>query len=106
MKKLLALAAVALLTATPALAGVITDTLPPSDSPLGALIFLWLLLIPLGFYLLPAIIGFGRQHQHRVPILLVNLFLGWTLIGWVAALVWSAMPVNNPKLPPPLPFHN
>jgi hypothetical protein len=101
MKKLIPLTAVALLTATPALADV-----PASDTFFGGLIFLWLTIIGICLYGLPAIIGFGRQHQHRVPILLTNLFLGWTLIGWVAALVWSAMPVSNPKLPPPLPFQS
>jgi hypothetical protein len=31
--------------------------------------------------------GLGRHP-------LLNLFLGWTLIGWVAALVWSVMPIK------------
>jgi hypothetical protein len=86
------------LTATPALAASGSD-----GDPVAALIIVG---VTLGGYFLPAIIAFGRQHQHRVPILLTNLFLGWTLIGWVAALVWSAMPVSNPKLPPPLPFQS
>jgi hypothetical protein len=50
-------------------------------------------------YLLPAIVADERKHQHRVPILLLNLFLGWTLLGWVGALVWATMPVSPPKLP-------
>jgi hypothetical protein len=44
-------------------------------------------------YILPAFIAERRKHQHKTPILILNLFLGWTLIGWVAALVWAAMPV-------------
>jgi hypothetical protein len=96
LKKLITLTAVALLTATPALAAV-----PDSDSAAGGLLFLWLTGVGLCFYFLPAIIGFGRKHQHRVPILLLNLFFGWTFIGWVAALIWSAMPVTGqpPRLP-------
>ena len=91
------LGAAILLTATPAFAG----TNEPSIA--GGFVFLWLTILSLCLYFLPAIIAFGRQHQHRVPILLVNLFLGWTLIGWVAALVWSAMPVTVTNRPPPLP---
>jgi len=30
-----------------------------------------------------------RNHPQKNPILIVNIFLGWTLIGWVAALAWS-----------------
>jgi hypothetical protein len=41
-------------------------------------------------YWLPAINGFHRKHRNAVPILLVNLFFGWTFIGWVVALIWSA----------------
>ena len=80
MKKLFPLAAALLLAATPAFAGVVTETLPPSDSPAGFLIFLWLCGIGLCIYMLPTIIAFGRAHQHRVPILLLNLFFGWSLI--------------------------
>jgi Superinfection immunity protein len=41
-------------------------------------------------HFLPTIIAFRRNHHNRVAIFLVNLFLGWTVLGWVAALVWSA----------------
>jgi hypothetical protein len=41
------------------------------------------------FYFLPAIIGFARSKRDRLSIFLLNLFLGWTLIGWVVALVWA-----------------
>jgi hypothetical protein len=47
-------------------------------------------ILSFGFYLLPSIIAFKRGHHQRVAVLLVNIFAGWTFIGWVAALVWSA----------------
>jgi hypothetical protein len=56
---------------------------------------LFLLLTCLALYFLPTIIALVRDHQHLVPILLVNLFLGWTFLGWVVALVWAAMPVKR-----------
>jgi hypothetical protein len=41
-------------------------------------------------YFLPGLIAFKRDHQNAASIMLLNLFLGWTLLGWVGALVWSA----------------
>lgn len=41
------------------------------------------------FYLLPAFLAYQRAHPQRHAIFLINLFLGWTAIGWIAALVWS-----------------
>jgi hypothetical protein len=50
---------------------------------LGAMLGLFL-------YLLPAFIAYQRSHAHRHAILVLNIFVGWTFIGWVGALVWSA----------------
>lgn len=40
-------------------------------------------------YFLPAIVAFARSKRDAVSILVPNLFLGWTMIGWVIALVWA-----------------
>ena len=48
-----------------------------------------LLLIGPLVYFLPSIIAFRRKHRNRVAILVINIFLGFTGIGWVAALVWA-----------------
>jgi Superinfection immunity protein len=40
-------------------------------------------------YFLPSIIALARSKRDIVGILLLNLFLGWTMIGWVVALVWA-----------------
>jgi hypothetical protein len=40
-------------------------------------------------YFVPAVIAGMRNHQNGGAIFALNLLLGWTLIGWVAALVWS-----------------
>lgn len=42
------------------------------------------------FYLLPAFIAYQRWHANRHAILVINLFLGWSIIGWLGALIWSA----------------
>ena len=50
-----------------------------------------LLIITLIFavYFLPALIAFSRQHKNKIAIFLLNLLLGWTVLGWVGSLVWS-----------------
>jgi hypothetical protein len=40
-------------------------------------------------YLLPFLIAKGRRLSNRWSIFLINLFFGWTLIGWVACLSWA-----------------
>lgn len=41
-------------------------------------------------YFLPAIIAESRRHHNKGAIIVLNLLLGWTFVGWVAALVWAA----------------
>ena len=44
----------------------------------------------MGFmYFIPSIVASRRKHPNSTPIMVLNLFLGWTVIGWVAALIWS-----------------
>ena len=47
-------------------------------------------------YFLPAFIAFRRKHHNRFAILALNLLLGWTFLGWVAALIWSLTAVTHP----------
>lgn len=49
-----------------------------------------------GFYLLPTAIAFTRSRTNTLPIFAVNLLLGWSIVGWVWALVWSIM--QDPKV--------
>lgn len=39
-------------------------------------------------YFVPTLIALLRGHKNSGPILLVNLILGLTLVGWFVALVW------------------
>ena len=56
-----------------------------------ALLFV-LLLVPT--YFLPMLVAVARSHCDARAITLLNMVLGWTLVGWVVALVWAA---TNPK---------
>lgn len=50
-------------------------------------------LLPL--YVLPTILAWKKKH--RISIVLLNLLLGWTVLGWVGALVWAL--VDTPANP-------
>lgn len=50
-------------------------------------------------YFLPWIVAYQRDHHQCNSIALLNLFLGWTFIGWVAALVWSASALRSEVAP-------
>lgn len=52
---------------------------------------LFFLVMIVGLYFLPTIIALSRGKRNRCAISLLNLLLGWTVIGWVIALVWSVM---------------
>lgn len=56
------------------------------------------LIFTLAIYFLPTMIALGRSHHNGVPIVLVNIFLGWTVLGWFWALIWSCM--NPPPQSP------
>ncbi|HRF12582.1 MAG TPA: superinfection immunity protein [Candidatus Accumulibacter phosphatis] len=47
------------------------------------------------FYFLPWIIAWARDHHQIGAIAIVNIFLGWTFIGWVVSLAWSASAVRS-----------
>lgn len=46
-------------------------------------------IISLAILFLPFIIALVRRHKNTLAIFLLVLFLGWTFIGWVIALIWS-----------------
>jgi hypothetical protein len=49
----------------------------------------FLIVIAVFIYFVPSIIAYRKKKRDVTPILLINIFLGWTLIGWVVALIWA-----------------
>jgi len=47
------------------------------------------LMVLAALYFFPIILAFGRRHRSAPAIAAVNILLGWTLIGWLWALIWS-----------------
>ncbi|MCI5150757.1 MAG: superinfection immunity protein [Candidatus Electrothrix sp. MAN1_4] len=48
-------------------------------------------------YSLPSIIAYKRNHHNALAIFLSNLFLGWTIIGWIVSIIWSGTAVKDKK---------
>jgi len=40
-------------------------------------------------YFLPTIVALVRKQPRIKAIVLVNVFAGWTAIGWILAMVWA-----------------
>lgn len=58
-------------------------------------------LLCLGFalYLAPFVAAARMDHPRLGGILALNLCLGWTGIGWLAAFVWALRPAGPPPEP-------
>jgi hypothetical protein len=55
--------------------------------------YLLLILAILGvaaLYFAPTIVAFSRKAPNRGSVLVLNLFLGWSFVGWVIALAMAA----------------
>ena len=69
---------------------------PAVNSPLMNFIpFIIPLLIIILIYFIPTFIAKKKNHRQKTAIIIVNVFLGWTFLGWVVALVWSVMKDND-----------
>jgi len=61
-------------------------------------------LVILILYFLPSAAAWNKSHFSSVLVL--NVFLGWTLVGWVIALAWALKKDADPQIivqpaPPP-----
>ena len=65
----------------------------PVQGVLGSLVFF-------GFvglvYLVPTIVAGVRKVPNAGSVIVLNLLLGWTLIGWVVALVMALQGAGKP----------
>jgi len=42
-------------------------------------------------YFLPWVIARTKNKKNTAAIVTTNLFFGWTVIGWILALIWACM---------------
>ncbi|MGI9459302.1 MAG: superinfection immunity protein, partial [Pirellulales bacterium] len=57
---------------------------------LTILVLFWIFVL-LPIYFVPSYIAFKKQKLQKTAIVVLNVFLGWTFLGWVVALVWACM---------------
>jgi Superinfection immunity protein len=60
-----------------------------AKSPAVAIALAVIIFVVLPVYLLPAFIAYRRHAPDPASVAVINVFLGWTFIGWVAALALS-----------------
>ena len=65
-----------------------------------------LIAIAASVYLLPVLVGWGRRVPDIGSVAVINILLGWTLLGWVVALALAlrsvspgSPPIQNPPRP-------
>lgn len=56
---------------------------------------IWGLLLVCSLYFIPTVIAFRRNHGKIVAIYLINIMLGWTVIGWFLVLFWACVDSNT-----------
>lgn len=66
-----------------------------ANALLGVILVIGFIVVGFFSYLLPSFIAGMRKHQNTAAIVILNILLGWTFIGWVIALVWSFTAVNK-----------
>ena len=54
---------------------------------LELLLMLPVMLVGLAVYFLPTILAIARHRPNTLLIFLIDFLLGWTAIGWIAALI-------------------
>ena len=60
-----------------------SDSDLPTDQAVILIASFWLV------YFLPTVFAMARRHRSVLAIALLNTVLGWTLVGWIASMVWT-----------------
>jgi hypothetical protein len=48
-----------------------------------------LIVFGLAIYFIPSVVACVNKKDNAGAIVLLDIFLGWTFVGWVIALVWA-----------------
>lgn len=67
-----------------------------------SVLFIWddltSLVVLLSIYLFPTVIATARRHRNATAISVLNLLLGWTVLGWIVALIWASTHDVEPRV--------
>ena len=56
---------------------------------------IFLIILALVPYFLPSFVAMVRKNTQTAAIFILNLTLGWTILGWIGALVWAFVKQKN-----------
>jgi hypothetical protein len=76
-----------------------------AGSVAGVVVFI---VLGAAFWLLPVIIAIVRRIPNTGSVIVVDLLLGWTIIGWIVALAMAVRSQPRPQYlyaPPPPATH-
>jgi hypothetical protein len=62
----------------------------PGSGATSSVVLVVFLIIGIGAYFIPGIIASARHVPNQASVWIINIFLGWSLIGWVVALAMAA----------------
>lgn len=62
------------------------------NSSIAAIAFLLIVAV---VYFIPTIAAYRNHHTRADAVLFLNLFLGWTLVGWVVAAIWATSNIRR-----------
>lgn len=73
-------------------------------------LFLFFAALSICVYFIPSYVADKNNHKNMTAIFLLNIFLGWSILGWVIALIWASSKsqpdriiVHNPTPVPAAP---
>jgi hypothetical protein len=79
--------------------GALGTARPSAENPIkGQMMLMVYFVVGLVLYFLPSVVG--DRKRNRWAIFTLNLLLGWTILGWIGALVWALC--AEPSLKPVL----
>jgi hypothetical protein len=67
---------------------------------MGVVIWSGLIIGKVIIYVVPSLIAAWRQVDRLRRVVVINLLLGWTVVGWIAAMMMASRP-HPPPYPPP-----
>ena len=65
---------------------------------MGTAIIITAMYVVFWLYFLPTSTALRNRNRNVAAILVLNVFLGWTFLGWVGALVWAFIKTDNSEL--------
>lgn len=67
-----------------------------TDTPAGYIFLSLAFLVGVFVYCVPILIGYRKKNAAGIVVL--TILAGWTVIGWIAALIWAAT-ADHPAIP-------